>query len=217
MICYLIRHAQTLWNSQNRIQGSSDIKLNEVGQKQAKLLEKYFEDRKVGVLYSSPRIRAIQTAETLVEKFGLPINIEKDLAEMNLGVWEGLTPEEINSKYNNAYELWKTAPTQVEIPNAEPHEIFRKRVREAFVKIVARHAAQDIAIVTHGGPIASLLSDWFSADYDRLIRRMVIDNASVTVVDIRPDRPVVCSVNSTIHLKDTELCRSFLIESGPCV
>jgi probable phosphoglycerate mutase len=135
---------------------------------------------------------------------------------MHLGVWEGLTPDEVNDRYDKAYDLWRVSPTKVAIPQGETHDSFRERIRNSLSRLIGSSNGKDLAIVTHGGPIASLISDWLLADYDRVIRRVVIDNAGVTIVEFRLDRPVIRSINSTAHLQGLPVCESHLFTSKAC-
>jgi len=203
--CYLVRHAQTAWNGENRLQGHSDQPLNALGLQQAQRAGAYFgavhaSGARVAALYSSPLQRSRQTAEAIVHATGLPVQIEPELAEMSLGVWEGLTPEEIDARFDGGYHLWRVSPSRVVIPEAEPAAAFHQRVTRVFARIALRHLDQEVVIVTHGGVIASLLSRWLDADYDRLLRRMTLDNAGISRVDCRTHPPLVQWVNATHHL-----------------
>ena len=103
---YLIRHAQTDWNSENRLQGHSDLPLSLVGQEQARRLGVWLASRHLAGIFTSALRRSQQTAQMIVAGNGHGVHpiIEPDLAEMHLGVWEGLTPEEIESFPS---QLWR--------------------------------------------------------------------------------------------------------------
>ncbi len=205
MRCYLVRHAQTAWNGQNRLQGHSDQPLNALGLQQAQHVGAYFRavhmnGSSLAAVYVSPLQRTRQTAEAITRQTGLVPQIEPELAEMSLGAWEGLTPEEIDAQFDGGYDLWRVSPSRVRIPGAEPSVQFHQRVERVFARIAQRHPQQDVVIVTHGGVIASLLSRWLEADYDRLLRRMTLDNAGISRVDCRTQPPLVLWVNATQHL-----------------
>ena len=205
MRCYLVRHAQTAWNGENRLQGHSDQPLNAFGLQQAQRLGVYFgavrtHDAALSVLYSSPLQRSRQTAEAIAQATGLILQIEPELAEMSLGAWEGLTPEEIDARFDGGYHRWHVSPSRVTIPEAEPAAAFHQRVRRVFERIAQRHPDQEVVLVTHGGVIASLFSRWLEADYDRLLRRVALENAGISRVDCRTQPPLVLWVNATHHL-----------------
>ncbi|MBI4353958.1 MAG: histidine phosphatase family protein [Candidatus Omnitrophica bacterium] len=207
MKCYLVRHAQTVWNGQNRLQGHSDLELNDVGLEQAKRLGAFFAARRDAgeqflALYTSHLKRSRQTAQAIVESTGLSLRQDADLAESHLGSWEGLTPEEIDAQFDGAYERWYRHPSLVTIPGAEPLETFKQRVRGAFERIRTTENGRQgsVVIVTHGGVIASLLADWLNADYEDILRRVVFSNGGVSAIECHAMPPYVLWVNDTRHL-----------------
>lgn len=203
MRCYLVRHAQTTWNHENRIQGHSDRPLSVAGLEQAKRLGDYFAGRAITAVYTSHLVRSVQTAQAIAPQTGRAPSVEPMLAEMHLGAWEGLTPDEVNSRYDGAYQHWRIAPSQVSIPAAEPLEKFQRRVQEAVGRILAAHHRDgDIVIVSHGGVIAALLAEWMRAEYDQVLRRLVLDNAGVSAIDYRVMPPCILWVNATHHLSN---------------
>lgn len=201
MRCYLVRHAQTAWNHENRIQGHSDLPLSPAGLEQVKRLSNYFAGRPISALYTSQLARSLQTAQAIARQTGLSPTVEPALAEMHLGVWEGLTPDEVDSRYGGAYQRWRVTPSQVTIPGAEGLEQFRRRVRHTVGQILTTHRDDgDVVIVSHGGVIAALFADWLNAGYDEVLRRLVLDNAGISALDCQVTPPCVLWVNATTHL-----------------
>ena len=206
MRCYLVRHAQTAWNGENRLQGHSDLALSALGLEQARRVGAYFGqmrhgDRRLYTLYVSPLARSLQTAEAIADHTGLRPVVEPGLAEIGLGEWEGLTPEDIDARFQGAYQQWRLAPSAVTIPGAEPLLRFRDRVRQVVARILAASQEEgDLVLVTHGGVIASVLADCLEADYDRFLRRLVLDNAGVSALNGRMRPPHILWVNATTHL-----------------
>ena len=127
--------------------------------------------------------------------------VERELAEMHLGVWEGLTPAEVDSRYQNAYQQWRDKPSSVIIPGAEPLDAFRQRARRALTSVMGGAQEGEYVVVSHGGVIAAVLADLLGADYDHVIRRLRLDNAGVTAVEFGTGMPHVLWVNSTVHLE----------------
>ena len=200
MRCYLVRHAQTSWNHENRIQGHSDQPLDAKGLDQAKRVGDYFASHRLSAVYSSHLSRSLQTARAIAQGRVNPV-IDRALAEMHLGAWEGLTAEEVNARHQGAYQLWRTSPSKVVIPGAEPVLDFRARVRQAVGRIVAAHRQDEsIVIVSHGGVIATLLADWMQAEYDQVLRRMALDNGGISAIDCQALPPAILWVNATHHL-----------------
>ena len=212
--CYLVRHAQTLWNGENRIQGHSDLPLSPLGQQQAKRVAERFASHHLTGLFTSGLQRSLQTAHAIASGLPAPPGggaqagnghgihplVEHELAEMHLGAWEGLTPAEVDSRFENAYQQWRDKPSSVVIPGAEPLDAFRQRARRALTSVMGGVGDGEYVVVSHGGVIAALLADLLDADYDRVIRRLRLDNAGVTAVEFGAGMPHVLWVNSTIHL-----------------
>lgn len=200
--CYLVRHAQTAWNGENRIQGHSDIPLSPLGEQQAQHLGRWFASRHVRGIFTSALQRSRQTAQAIAAGNGHGVSpvVEPHLAEIHLGTWEGLTPVEVDARFANAYQQWRVRPSSVVIPGGEPLAAFRERVRQALARILEGAGEGEYVVVSHGGVIAALLADLLSADYDLLMRRLRLDNAGVTAVEFGSGLPHVLWVNATSHL-----------------
>lgn len=200
--CYLVRHAQTTWNSENRLQGDSDLPLSPLGHEQAKRLAAFFAASHVQGIFTSPLQRSQQTAQAIAAGNGHGVRpvVAEGLAEMRLGAWEGLTPDEIEAHFQGLYQRWLKKPSSVRIPEAEPLSAFRARVRGTLEKILGAMGEGDYVVVTHGGVIAAVLADLLHADYDEVLRRVRLDNAGVTALECGGGHPYVLWVNATDHL-----------------
>ena len=205
--CYLIRHAETTWNRENRLQGHSDLPLSPMGEEQARRVGRFFASRHITRLFTSHLQRSRQTAHAILSSNGhrLTPTVDQELCEIHLGAWEGLTPEQIDAQFSGAYQRWKEQPSSVVIPQAESLEVFQARVRRAMERILGLMEEGEYVIVTHGGVIAMMLADLLGADYDTLMRRLRLDNAGVTALEwgSGSGRPHVLWINSTIHLDTT--------------
>lgn len=202
-LLYLVRHAQTIWNGENRIQGRSDVPLSPLGERQGACLRDFFSTVHLSGMVTSSMARTRQTAQAILSGNGHGLNpvVMPELVEMHLGAWEGLTPGEVDAKFNGAYEQWRIRPSSVVIPDAEPTEDFRRRVRGALEQIVAACGEGEHVVVSHGGVIAALLADLLDADYDRLLRRLRLDNAGVTALEFGTPNPHALWINWTGHLQ----------------
>ncbi len=213
--CYLVRHAQTVWNCENRIQGYSDVPLSPFGHEQAQRLAAFFASRRLTRIFTSPLQRSRETAVAIAAgpvTYGRPAShgagnghgvspvVEPELAEMRLGAWEGLTPAEVDAKFDGAYQRWRTKPSSVRIPQAERLEAFRARVQRTLEKILGSLEGGDCVVVSHGGVIAALIADVLGADYDALLRRLRLDNAGITALECGSGAPHLLWVNSISHL-----------------
>ena len=199
---YFVRHGQTAWNRENRLQGHSDLPLNPLGHQQAQRVGTLFASRHLQGIMTSPLQRSQQTAQAIVagNGHGMSPVITQELAEIHLGVWEGLTPDEVDARYQGAYQQWRHAPSTVQIPKAEPLAVFQERVRRAFTALVDTVEEGEHVVVTHGGVIAALLADVLGADFDRLLRRIRLDNAGITALECGGSVPHILWINATDHL-----------------
>ncbi len=112
---------------------------------------------KVDAVWSSDRKRALQSARIIFKN--KPIKIERNLREISFGVFEGLTHEDIMTKYPKIYSRWAAKPFKVKIPGGEAPAAFKKRVLSAFKNIVRAAKGRTIAIVTHGGVIYAITGE----------------------------------------------------------
>ena len=157
----IIRHGETDWNKEIRYQGSSDIELNEAGIKQAEKTAELLVDRKFDVIIASPLLRARKTAEIISNRLKLPLEFDDRFRERCVGVYEGLTAIEVQSKHP---EQWQNNSTrQMFLGPKEGESVFDVafRIRKAIEDLSSKYQERKILIVTHGFVsriIAGLLS-----------------------------------------------------------
>ncbi len=145
---YLVRHGETDWNRQHRIQGLTDIPLNATGRKQARAAGELLSRRPWNAIYSSPLSRARETAMIIAEQTGLsePDAIDA-LVERNYGEAEGLNFIEIDRRY----------PNRSEVPGQESRAEVIARVVPALRDLAATHPGESLIVVSHGGAIRAML------------------------------------------------------------
>jgi len=192
----LIRHGLTQWNKLGRYCGCKDVALNKEGKAQAKCLARRFIAVKFDKIYSSDRLRALQTARIIFQR--AKITKLPSLREINFGVLEGMRHKEILKKYPSVYKRWLKDPYQDCIPGAEPMNIFKKRVELGIKKIVRLNTGKKLAIVCHGGVIGIIVSGILKK---KNFWRYVPKGASFTIVEYRSGRPKVKKFNETKHLE----------------
>jgi phosphoserine phosphatase len=202
MNLYIIRHGESTWNNQNRIQGNSDPRLSKLGRLQARLLARRFARIKIDRIYSSPLSRSLQTAQAISMALGLGIIKKEDLKEIMLGEWEGKTPQEIDRLYDNRYNKWlKLGPTKIRVPGAEGIRSFRKRVDAVFKDIVSENQEREnIIVVTHGGVVASFLARLLDADFNKIILNLHLPNTCVTLISFEKKKGCLIHIADTFHL-----------------
>ena len=146
----LIRHGETVWNQQGRMQGQSDSPLSETGVRQSRQLAQRLKQIAFSALYSSDSGRAHQTARSVADVTGHDIIVEPRLRERHFGVFEGLTGTEIKFNYPDAYVRFKSRDPEYVVPGGESALKFRARVLGCLSEIAERHAGDMVVVVTHG-------------------------------------------------------------------
>jgi len=158
MLIYLIRHGQTTGDIEDRYGGVYDDELSNKGIIQANKLANKLSNSGIQIVFSSPLIRAQQTAKILNSKLNCEIKTIKDLRERNKnGILTGMTKKEAELKYPDLTEQVKDYRNQ--ITGAESQEDFVKRIKKIFTEIINSTNYSTIAIVTHGGPIWAIFRD----------------------------------------------------------
>lgn len=170
----LTRHGQTNWNVAGKIQGKTDIELNETGIKQAEATREKLLNEKIDVIISSPLKRARKTAEIIGKGRNIPIIIDKEIEERAFGEFEGMKAKEFdfdgiwNYKLNKQYE------------GVECIEDLFKRIENFLNKIKEEYKDKTVLLVTHGGvtvPIRVILEG--ISEEMMVIRTLAIENCEV--------------------------------------
>lgn len=184
MKLYIIRHGQTDWNIAKKIQGRQDIPLNERGHFQAQCLGKAMENRPITAVFSSPQIRAMETAIAVASPAGVPVIPVRDLMEINYGVWEGKTEEELLIDDRALYEAWWSHPAETAPPEGESINQVNERCRQAW-KEIKPQLTGDAAIVAHGGLLAHFMEQLLGSE--SIAASTVAHNASITTIEYEPE------------------------------
>jgi len=205
MFIYLIRHGETKWNIDFRVQGKRDVPLNDTGINQAYLLASYFEKNNfeantIDAIYSSNLTRAYETAEIIGKKLNKKVKIVEDFQEINFGVWEGYYWEDIKIEYKDFLNKWEDDKENTPIPEGESYGQVQKRVYRKFNEIISNHNSNsNIIIVSHGVAIKVLIAKILDINIQNL-HKFHIDNASISTIDYEKEIKIK-SINNTCHLK----------------
>ncbi|MGH7824809.1 MAG: histidine phosphatase family protein [Candidatus Binatia bacterium] len=154
----LLRHGATDWNLQGRCQGATDLALNETGVRQAESIAARLSREKIAAVYSSNLKRAQQTAEFVGRPHSLSINIEEDIRELDHGVLEGLTFNDIKENFPEFIQRWRTEPAEIQVPGGEKLADVAHRAWNGLHRIVQQHqSGETIVVVSHNFPILGVL------------------------------------------------------------
>ena len=156
-VLILIRHGETLWNTQLRMQGSLDSDLTKKGESQIKALGEWMKEVPFDYLYCSDSGRARKTAEAISKYTGNTLYFDKRLREKDLGIFEGLTSDEARERYPETFQLFKTAGANYVIDQGESTQQLLDRALEAIEGIRIRHPKKVAVLVTHGGVVRVLM------------------------------------------------------------
>jgi len=150
----LVRHGETDWNRERRFQGHADPPLNETGREQAHALAAELAAERIELVYTSDLARARETAEIVAATVGADVVALRELREIDVGEWEGLTWPEIEERHPEGVQAWHEHGSGWEA--GETQEELGERVVEALRRIVAQHPSRRILIVGHGGTIRAI-------------------------------------------------------------
>jgi broad specificity phosphatase PhoE len=175
----LVRHGETIWNREGRVQGFSDMDLSDVGVQQARQLALSLKDAPILSIYSSPLIRAQNTARIINEYHHAPTHIEPGLMEMDQGDFEGLTFQELMACEKGFLQKWMSDPASVRIPNGESFIELQDRAWKVIEDIVAK--SESALVVSHNFTIAAILCKIKNVSLSQF-RKVCVDTASRTII-----------------------------------
>ena len=176
----LVRHGETDWNRDRRLQGHADPELNGEGLRQADELARSLAVEPPAAVYASDLRRARRTAEVVAERLGLPVATDARLREIDVGEWSGLHVHEVAERFPAGYTRWREL-TGHGWERGETYDELGARVLAALSEIAARHPGETVLVVTHGGPIRAVAAAAAGVGYAEARRTTpVVANCVVT-------------------------------------
>jgi len=205
---FVVRHGITDWNSLGRIQGHAQSHLTDVGLKQAEAIAERLSAEHIDAIYSSDLDRAMDTARAIARRHNLTVQPDARLREADYGAWEGRTMEELKVLYPDTVTQWMTEPVGVAPTGGESVDQVAARVG-ALLEDLRLCSEEQIVVVGHGGSVRALLclALHVPQGYSRRVR---VDTASLSVVDLQPTRSVVMGINDRHHLVDVDAVDTFI-------
>jgi broad specificity phosphatase PhoE len=198
----LIRHGQSVANTEGRLQGQFDSPLTELGRDQARALARRLarEDWSLSAIYASDLSRAAETAEILAATLSVPLAFDKRLREYDVGVLTGMIWAEIESLHPDIWQALHQSQGWEHIPGEEGTETFRIRLAAVLSDIQSGHEdGENVALVSHGGSLGMLLIHLLGMDARRP-SPFRFGNVSLSVVELSARGPRVISLNDMCHL-----------------
>jgi probable phosphoglycerate mutase len=196
----LVRHGETAWNAETRLQGHIDVPLNDIGRAQAQSAALSLATQSFDALYSSDLSRTVETAAAAGALLRLEVRRTQSLRERRLGGFQGLTRAEAQERYPVEYARFCARDPDDPPPGeGESLRVFSARIEAAFASLAEKHRGETLLIVTHGGvlDIAHRLTTGQSLEAKRDFRLV---NAALNWIERRDDRWVLLNWGVTDHL-----------------
>ncbi|MDD5169414.1 MAG: histidine phosphatase family protein [Syntrophales bacterium] len=195
----LVRHGETTWNKERRVQGRSDIELSEVGLEQARKLALALKDYPLEAIYASPLTRARQTAEAINAHHHLHIRIDAGLMEMDQGDFEGLSFKELMACEKEFLQQWISDPSSVTMPNGESFIQVQQRAWRVIEDMAGK--PENVLVVSHNFTIAAIVCKLRNISLSEF-RSGCVDTASKTIIHINEGEPSFTLFNDRSHLRE---------------
>ena len=197
----LVRHGETDWNTEDRLQGSIDKGLSDTGMRQAEVLAARLKGTALSAIYSSDLSRAKQTADAIAAGRELQVQLATELRERSYGRWEGLTPQEIQDVDPQGYARWRQGDEDFAPLDGESLADLRARMSVLATRLRQAHSGDDtILLVGHGGSLMTLTVSMLGIPALRPC--LTLGNASLSVLSVSLDNTVLERWNDTSHWED---------------
>jgi len=178
----LVRHGETLWNAEGRMQGHLDSGLTPRGRAQARALAARIRELGPVAVYSSDLGRAVQTADVIATECGLAPILDANLRERHLGIFEGLTKAEVSDRYPEIWQAYKVGGPDFVIPKGESARQRHQRTLAALVAHAERHVGSCVVVVGHGGTLNTAFRVCTGVPLEAP-RTFALPNASLSILE----------------------------------
>ncbi|NLY02313.1 MAG: histidine phosphatase family protein [Rhodopirellula sp.] len=203
MIVYCVRHGESTYNAENRVQGQSDVPLSELGRRQSEAVASELAMRPIGALYSSPLRRAMETAEPIAGRLGLRIRSDARLKEVDVGVFQDYLRTELSELFPEELARWESSDPDYAVPGGESRSDLAGRGIAAMNEI-AHGDEPEVVVVAHGRLLVETLRRLIGSAPDGIPPSL--RNGSITTVEShREGRWELRSVDAVEHLRGVGL------------
>lgn len=197
----LVRHGETDWNAERRIQGHADIDLNAAGEAQARALRPGLAGRQFSAVYASDLVRALRTATLATQDLGLPVvQPLACLRERHFGIYQGLTGEEALARHPEVHHHHGARSLDWDYETGESLREFAARVTSGLATLAGRHAGGTLLVFTHGGVLDIVYRAATGRDISAP-RDFLVPNAALNWLEYRHDRWHLLSWGDLRHLE----------------
>ena len=196
-----MRHGQTVWNTETRIQGQTDSDLTGEGLAQAEAIGRRLARERLDAIVASDLGRALRTAQVIASHCKLEVLPEPRLRERSFGQGEGLTYAEVDARWPGVFSRAAHSDPDAAIPEGETRRQFHERIHAAFLALASAHAGRRVVAVTHGGVLAVLYRIVHGIPIAHA-HKVAISNASYNAVAFEGDAWRLEAWDDTAHLDD---------------
>ena len=195
----LVRHGETAWNAEHRVQGQLDVPLSAVGEAQALAAARVLAREAFDAVYSSDLERARKTAEPAASALGREVLLERDLRERHYGIFERLTYAEVKTRYPEDYARFEARDPEFAFRSGESLKDFYARSIAVVSKIAGENRSRSILVFTHGG-VLDMLYRHVKGLGMRAPRDFGIPNAGLNRLELRDEGWVIRAWADIAHL-----------------
>ena len=195
---YFMRHGETVWNTERRYQGMTDIELSAEGLRQADIAAERFKGIDIDKIFCSPLKRAAATAKPIADEKGLDVIYEDPFREICFGEWEGKTVPELTEKYGADYINFIREPHKYGFPGEGSIDRVMDRIKPAIDRMIAEEDG-NVLIVSHGGIIRLMIMYIMGLD-NSWFTKMWINNTGISIIEVKDGRRLMLTVNDSAHL-----------------
>lgn len=199
-LIYLVRHGETSWNRKEVFRGRKDIALSERGKKEAEAIAGALLKEEIDFIISSPLKRARETATPLARIKKLKLIVDEGLIDMDFGLWEGLTLQEVKARYPALYALWKNHPERVKFPEGESLKTVQKRAMSALERVTKTRKNNNGVVVTHRVVAKVILLSVLGAGLENFWR-VKQDLGCINIIERQDSGWILHGLNYVDHLK----------------
>jgi broad specificity phosphatase PhoE len=196
---YIVRHGETEWNAQGRIQGHTDICLSEKGREQARVVSRRLAEVPFDVAYSSDLSRTRETAQVILGERNVPLHPTPQLREYHKGVFEGLMVHEYSLRYPELYQASLVNDLDFAPPGGETIRQTSARMARFAAQLKKSHLDDTVLVVGHGGSLRSLIVALLSLPLEANWK-FVMRNCALSIIYTYPHNAVLHLYNDTSHL-----------------
>jgi len=200
---YLVRHGQTAWNKEEIFRGRTDVPLDETGFREAQLVAGYFRGKEIHAIYSSPLLRAFQTAQEISKVCDLGVTPLEGIVDMSFGGWEGRSLQEVREKDQERYRQWREEPHRVKVPGGETLDEVRVRSMATLEKMIESHSGKTLVVVSHRVITKVILCGILGLDNSHFWQ-IVQDTTAINLIQHKNGKYILSLMNETCHLKFLE-------------